>query len=121
MISLLYEELERLYIIRRIRVKSGDLLCPHSFVRHSRIGNKLGSFSKVNRLTLIYLYDKLIAARGRGVVVNMRPCQGRDRGFNPRRPRRNLEIFSRFFVLMGYARTLLLNSCSIFASLGILR
>ena len=32
----------------------------------------------------------IILARswGRGVVVNMRPCQGRDRGFEPRRSRR---------------------------------
>jgi hypothetical protein len=38
-------------------------------------------------LTLKYGYGKLGQVRGRGVAANMRPCQGRDRGFEPRRSR----------------------------------
>ena len=38
-------------------------------------------------LTLKYGYGKLGRVRGRGVAANMRPCQGRDRGFEPRRSR----------------------------------
>ncbi len=34
---------------------------------------------------------------GRGVAANMRPCQGRDRGFEPRRSRKNDLHFSGHF------------------------
>ncbi len=40
-------------------------------------------------LTIHAPHDKLLTVRGRGVVANMRPCQGRDRGFEPRRSRQN--------------------------------
>ncbi len=38
-------------------------------------------------LTVVRPYDKLSDVRGRGVAANMRPCQGRDRGFESRRSR----------------------------------
>ena len=40
-------------------------------------------------------YGKILTTRGRGVVANMRPCQGRDRGFEPRRSRQSKETFKR--------------------------
>ena len=40
-------------------------------------------------------YGKILSTRGRGVVANMRPCQGRDRGFEPRRSRQSKETFVR--------------------------
>ena len=40
-------------------------------------------------------YGKILSTRGRGVVANMRPCQGRDRGFEPRRSRQSKETFAR--------------------------
>ena len=46
-------------------------------------------FFSLNSLTEIRLHDKLLSVRGRGVAANMRPCQGRDRGFEPRRSRLN--------------------------------
>ena len=38
-------------------------------------------------LPILWEYDKIFVAWGRGVVANMRPCQGRDRGFDTRRSR----------------------------------
>ena len=38
-------------------------------------------------LPILSEYDKILVAWGRGVVANMRPCQGRDRGFDTRRSR----------------------------------
>ena len=49
-------------------------------------GEELVSFSSVY-LTTHIPYGKLLLVRGRGVAANMRPCQGRDRGFEPRRSR----------------------------------
>ena len=40
-------------------------------------------------------YGKILSTWGRGVVANMRPCQGRDRGFEPRRSRQSKETFAR--------------------------
>ena len=37
----------------------------------------------------------MFSTRGRGVVANMRPCQGRDRGFEPRRSRQSKETFKK--------------------------
>ena len=46
------------------------------------------SFFLLEIAPLILLeYDKILVAWGRGVAANMRPCQGRDRGFEPRRSR----------------------------------
>ena len=49
-------------------------------------------------------YGKMLFTRGRGVVANMRPCQGRDRGFEPRRSRQSKETFTRgsFFIHRFY-------------------
>ena len=46
-------------------------------------------------------YGRIFLTRGRGVVANMRPCQGRDRGFEPRRSRQSEETFRRgsFFIV----------------------
>ena len=40
-----------------------------------------------NNLDLKTEYDKIEIRWGRGVAVNMRPCQGRDRRFESGRPR----------------------------------
>jgi hypothetical protein len=52
-------------------------------------------------------YGKLLLVRGRGVAANMRPCQGRDRGFEPRRSRQNKKtIISLMMVFDFEAQTL---------------
>ena len=46
-------------------------------------------------LPFLWVYGRIFFTRGRGVVANMRPCQGRDRGFEPRRSRQSKETFTR--------------------------
>ena len=53
--------------------------------------NRKGKFP----LPFLMDYGKILSTRGRGVVANMRPCQGRDRGFEPRRSRQSKETFQR--------------------------
>ncbi len=50
---------------------------------------------------------KLLIVRGRGVAANMRPCQGRDRGFEPRRSRSNQKNprTEDFFILRHFSKT----------------
>ena len=49
-------------------------------------------FEKLS-LPFLKVYGRIFFTRGRGVVANMRPCQGRDRGFEPRRSRQSKETY----------------------------
>ncbi len=48
-----------------------------------------GKHIHIISLTENVSYDNILSVRGRGVAANMRPCQGRDRGFETRRSRLN--------------------------------
>jgi hypothetical protein len=63
---------------------------------------EMSPFGKFS-LTQFMDHDKLFVVRGRGVAANMRPCQGRDRGFEPRRSRQTKKTTSKtkwFFCLI---------------------
>ena len=66
-----------------------------------RLREKMRSSEKFS-LPFFGDYGRIFFTRGRGVVANMRPCQGRDRGFEPRRSRQSKETFKRGSFLFSY-------------------
>ncbi len=48
----------------------------------------------VDRLKCVWYHPARLRKRTRGVAVNMRPCQGRDRGFESRRVRLRYQTHS---------------------------